>query len=38
MKAAIVDRYGPPHVVRVAEVPIPVPGTRKSSSASSPRP
>lgn len=25
MKAAIVDRYGPPHVVRVAEVPTPVP-------------
>lgn len=26
MKAAVVDRYGPPHVVRVAEVPTPTPG------------
>lgn len=25
MKAAVVDRYGPPHVVRIAEVPTPVP-------------
>lgn len=25
MKAAVVDRYGPPHVVRIADVPAPVP-------------
>lgn len=25
MKAAVVDRYGPPHVVRITDVPIPVP-------------
>lgn len=25
MRAAVVDRYGPPHVVRIAEVPTPVP-------------
>ncbi len=26
MRAAVVDRYGPPEVVRVAEVPVPEPG------------
>lgn len=25
MRAAVVDRYGPPHVVRITDVPIPVP-------------
>ena len=26
MKAAVIDRYGPPEVVQIREVPTPVPG------------
>lgn len=29
MRAAVIDRYGPPEVVRVAEVPTPEPGPRE---------